>query len=137
MRQIFSHTYKRLYGMQSDKSLSSKLQRIVFTCLVSRVHVCVSVFLANCWVFWALSPLTINPSGPSGAPVRSICSVSREKLIRVPQVEAKCLPPGKYGFHLHEETYIVSSGSSDSISFDTVVGGLFRISIFSIGPKLF
>ena len=44
---------------------------------------------------------------------------------------------GKYGFHLHAETYIVSSGSSDSISFDTVDGGLFRISNFSIGPKLF
>ena len=43
----------------------------------------------------------------------------------------------KYGFHLPAKTYIVYSGSSDSISFDTVVGGLFRISIFSIGPKLF
>jgi hypothetical protein len=43
----------------------------------------------------------------------------------------------QYGFHLYAKTYIVSSGSSDSISFDTMVGGLFRISIFSIGPKLF
>ena len=39
------------------------------------------------------------------------------------------------GFHLHAETYIVSSGSSDSLRFNTVVGGLFRISIFSVGPK--
>ena len=49
---------------------------------------------------------------------------------------AKVPAASKYDFHLHAKTYIVSSGSSDS-SFDTVVGGLFRISIFSIGPKLF
>jgi hypothetical protein len=30
----------------------------------------------------------------------------------------------KYGFHLHAKTYVVLSGSSDSIRFDTVVGGL-------------
>ena len=43
----------------------------------------------------------------------------------------------QYGFLLHAKSYVGSSGSSDSIRFDTVVAGLFRISIFSIGPKLF
>ena len=43
----------------------------------------------------------------------------------------------QYGFHLHAKAYVAYSGSSDSIRFETVVGGLFRISIFSIGPKLF
>ena len=43
----------------------------------------------------------------------------------------------QYGFHLHAKAYVAFSGSSDSISLDIVVGGLFRISIFSIGPKVF
>jgi hypothetical protein len=43
----------------------------------------------------------------------------------------------QYDFHLHAELYVGSSGSSDSIRFDSVVGGVFRISIFSIRPKLF
>ena len=36
---------------------------------------------------------------------------------------AKVAAASKYGFHLHAQPYVGSSGSSDSIRFDTVVGG--------------
>ena len=43
---------------------------------------------------------------------------------------AKVPAASKYGFHLHAESYVGSSGSSDTIRFDTVVGGLNTIPEF-------
>ena len=43
---------------------------------------------------------------------------------------AKVAAASKYGFHLHAQPYVGSSGSSDSIRFDTVVGGLNTIPEF-------
>ena len=54
---------------------------------VCNTCVCVAVFLANFWVFWALFPLSMNPLEPSGAPERSSraehCGVSRKNLMKV------------------------------------------------------
>ena len=50
---------------------------------------------------------------------------------------AKVREVSKYGFLLHAEPYVGSSGSSHSISFDNVVGGLFRISISALGQNFF
>ena len=48
--------------------------------------------------------------------------------------EAQFAVVSKYGFHLPAKTYIIYSGSSDSIHFDNVVGGLNTIPEFFFVP---